>query len=181
MIPKVKKVNRGQPFTPRAREWNAIADAVNASTINRKAVGAGPLTDKTGPGIIRIQNDSGTDRTRFDVMGLDAALFDPGTQFEQFSERIAISAVEPAAEHVGGRFVVLLEPIKDGEIGRARLVGECVVKVDVSDEDHEFAEIEATTYGNLVSAESGSALILWKPSGTGSLWAYVSLAVLVVQ
>jgi len=87
---------------------------------------------------------------------------------------VAVKCVTPAAGHTGS-FVVLLEPIIDGEIGRAVVSGVTPVKVDVADEAHAYADIAVGQAGYLASGESGSALILWKETGTGQKWALVKI------
>ncbi len=79
-------------------------------------------------------------------------------------------------EHVG-RFVILAEPLADGEIGRAFAHGVCPVKINVEDESHTFADIEDAQTHYLKSGTSGAAQILWAESGTGEVWAIVRLGV----
>ena len=51
------------------------------------------------------------------------------------------------------------------------------MQVNVSDEDHRYADISDAEPGYLASAEIGAAEILYKPSGTGVLWCLVRLGV----
>jgi hypothetical protein len=51
------------------------------------------------------------------------------------------------------------------------------VKVDVTDEDHGYADVTDADATKLTSVSRGSAQILWKESGTGLKWATVRLGV----
>ena len=82
-------------------------------------------------------------------------------------------AIPAAADHIGN-FVILLEPAA-GEIGRACISGVCPVRVDVNDEDDQFADVKDGEATMLESAPTGSARIIWKESGTGTKWAVVRL------
>jgi hypothetical protein len=87
---------------------------------------------------------------------------------------VAFKGISPTvADHLG-RFAVLLEPVKQGDIGPACVAGVCIVHVDVQDEDHEYADIADGRY-RLATSDSGTARILWKEGGTGTKWAVVRL------
>ena len=49
------------------------------------------------------------------------------------------------------------------------------MQIDVTDEDHEYADVATADMAKLASATSGAAHILWKETGTGTKWATVRL------
>lgn len=157
MATKVRTVMRGQAFSPTAGEWNAVAEATNAYHSRQRGKGA---REALPPGVVLVRNDSGQHLKRFAVAGISDALVQPHHAFEQFTERSAFKVVTPASEHVGGRFVVLAEPLAPDAVGRAVLHGETPVLVRMVDEEHIFADVEAGTTDQLVSAETGPALLL---------------------
>jgi len=123
---------------------------------------------------VHVKNASGADRARFAVLGIDSPIFSPSEAADNFANQVALVGVTPTADHAG-KFVVLLEPIADGEIGQAVVSGVTPVKVNVTDEAHTRADVQAGQAGYLASGDSGSALILWKEAGTGEKWALVNL------
>ena len=68
-------------------------------------------------------------------------------------------------DHLGS-FVVLLEPIKSGKIGRAMIQGAVYVqvKIETSDVD-EWADIDDGETGQLKATKDGSARIIYRRSG----------------
>lgn len=173
MADALRKVKPGDPLVIPAETFNAFVETAQdlRSRQQNQMRDAQPLTRPSG--IVRIRNDSGVDRNRFDVLGVDGVIFDPADDEDAFKNAPALVGVTPAAEHAN-RFVVLLEPLADGSIGPAMAQGICPVKLDVQDAGHSFAEAVAGQCGALISASgSGGAQILWKAAGTGQQWALV--------
>jgi hypothetical protein len=126
--------------------------------------------------MILVRNESGVTVPRFGVLGINGVMFDPAVDEQSFMNQVALSGVTPAILTHRGKFIILAEPIADGDIGRAWITGSCPVMVSVSDEAHQFAEVYDGDAARLKSAQHGSARILWKQDGTGELWAIVRLA-----
>jgi len=117
-------------------------------------------------GIVTVRNDSGGDLLRFAVLGIGAPIIDNSDNLAEFQNRVTFKGQLPDIDLHRGRFVILLEPLADGAIGKAVVSGVCQVLVNVSDAAHTFADVidgDATT---LASGWSG-AEILWKETGTG--------------
>ena len=90
---------------------------------------------------------------------------------------MALSCVTPEAGVHEGQFVILLEPLASGAVGRAAVAGVVVTRVNVPDEAYSQADIADGVTGSLLAVESGgSAAILWRAGGTGVQWAVVRLA-----
>jgi len=49
------------------------------------------------------------------------------------------------------------------------------VQIDVTDANHGYADVKASDNTKLASGASGSAVILWKESGTGTKWAIIRI------
>jgi len=171
----MRKVKPGDPLVIRAADWNRFVDAA----LFVKGVGQGTagqwgraLADRD---VMPVRNASGGDLDRFAVLGIDGMVIGPGDNPDEFKGRPAFSGVVPAAGSHEGRFVILQGPLAAGAIGLGLVAGASPVKVDVQDAAHRFAEIGDGQAGHLVSGEAGSAVILWKESGTGVKWAVVRL------
>mgnify|MGYP005852583313 CR=1 FL=1 len=171
----LKKVQAGQPLRIPAAAYNAFVDAArDFHDRQRRTEGQGkPLFRQSG--IILVKNATGEDRNRFDVLGLDGNVIGPDDSLDQFKNRVAMVGVVPTAYHTGA-FAVLLEPIRDGEMGQAYVDGLCPAKVQVADAGHWFADVNIGTCSTLRAGPTGSATIIWKESGTGTKWAVVRLA-----
>ena len=171
----MKKVKSGDPLVVPAQTFNSFVDAARDFQGRRQNQGSSQQQAFYPSGIVPVKNASGSDLGRFSVLGLDGPVYTPSDNEDEFVNHVALSGSTPdEADHLGG-FCVLMEPLADGAIGRACILGVCPVKVDVVDADHPYADIKDGDSGQLESGWSGAARILWKEAGTGSKWAYVGL------
>ncbi len=171
----MKKVKTGDPLAIPARTFNAFIDAARDHQDRQRGRDRGALRRLRQNGIVPVKNASGADRDRFDVLGIDAPLFTPTENEESFKNEPAVSGVVPVEADQTGRFVVLLEPVKAGEIALGCALGVCPVHVDMQDEAHRFADVAEGVTGHLVSGPAGGAEILWAEAGTGVKWALVKV------
>lgn len=153
----------------RASDLNAVYDTVQRM-IDSQRTGANTGRANTD-GTVLIRNDSGGDEDRFHVLGLGDVIITPTDNEGSFTAGPVFSGVTPTAEHAG-TFAVLMEPLKSGVIGRARVSGHCVARVDVQDADDDRCGAVVGS-GVLESNTDGAAQILWKEAGTGEKWAVV--------
>lgn len=175
-----KRAQAGQPLDISARAYNAMLDAAQGFKNGRHDIRQPGAEQFRQADIVLVQNGSGEDLSRFSVLGIDGVIISPDDNLLEFQNRIALVGVTPVESRHRGRFVILLDPLKSGKIGRAWVDGVCVAKVDIVDEAHEFAEIIDDDATRLRSANTGSARILW-PHNSGSSgsggddWAIVQL------
>jgi hypothetical protein len=162
-------VKAGDPVRLRAPVWNALLDAAAA---RQGEVGFG-TESRPGRDVVFVKNTSGADRERFDILGIDAPIFTPSDNEESFKNQVALKGVTPTAADHTGRFAVLMEPAKSGAVVPALLASISAVHVNVTDEDHAFADVADGQCGHLASGTTGAAQILWKEAGTGVKWAVV--------
>ncbi len=176
----MRKVLSGEKLQIPASTYNAFVDAAQANIAQNNF-----LTESSKNGESRkviVQNNSGGNLDKFEILGIDSPLIDPDENETDFQNRITLIGVTPEDGSGGsgsddhrGKFIVLQEPIPDGDIGRGIISGETIVKINVVDEDHKYADVTDATSTYLTSSDSGSARILWKESGTGVVWAYVRI------
>lgn len=170
-----KKVQAGQPLRIAAQTFNAMIDLAREAQASRQSQTTQAARDFRQTGIVLVRNDSGEDRKRFDVLGIDGPLITPEDNAEEFKGRVVLKGAMPALDDHLGRFVVLVEPIREDQIGLAYFDGVCPARVDVEDEEHRFADIKPDDATSLESRDDGAAAILWKEDGQGEKWAVVQL------
>jgi len=180
----LKKVANGQPFRPRAEDWNAFVDAALDHRQRANSFGACSLPGTSRQGIVLVRNKSGADQTQFSVLWIDnlAIRPDDAASEQRFRTQAPVFDVKLHADITVAnrhecRYVVLQEPLKDGKVGLAMLFGVTPVKLDVANEAHDYAEPNPTLAARPRSAWSGSCRILWKQPGTGQKWAVVHFPV----
>jgi hypothetical protein len=171
----LQPVHAGQPLQLSAADWNAMLEAARAYQLRGPRATSDKAPQPPPTATVYIQNKSGADRDRFDVLGVDAPLIDPADNLDEFQHRVALAGVAPtAADHLG-RFAILAEPLRDNAIGRAWVSGVFPARVNVTDEGHRFADVADGDATQLASADAGVAQILWAQAGTGTLWAIVRI------
>jgi hypothetical protein len=125
-------------------------------------------------GILAKNNTTGTVR-RWGVLSVAGVVFTPsgatGNATQQFQDQPVLSGGLPTG---GSSFVVAVEPIAAGKIGRVAVAGVVQAKINITDAGHGFAKAKDGDLTQLTSADTGDAQILWKESGTGAgKWAIV--------
>lgn len=115
---------------------------------------------------VKIRNDSGADRDAGDALELGEHLY---TTMER--RGLAFAADLRAAS---GCYGVLVEPIRDGDIGWAQLAGVVIASVDIQNANHTHAYLPVSN-DTLKSNFGGTCKILHKPSGTGVKTCVVAL------
>ena len=167
-----KKVQSGDPLRIPAETFNTFIDAAQDFKSRRQSSSRKPAFDLQQTGIVSVRNTSGADRERFEVLGIDRPIFTPTDNLLSFQNQIAFIGVTPTEEDHLGRFVVLLEPLRDGMIGQACLSGVCPIRLNVLDEEHDWADIEDGETDSLKTDTAGSAFILWKEDSSGGYGGY---------
>jgi len=176
----LKKVHAGDPLRIPAATFNTLIDVARDHLASRQNSARQPGMALPPPGVIlMIRNDSGSDRDRFEVLGLDEPVFPPEDNTADISRGPAMSGIYPVdPDHVGA-FVVLLEPIAAGSVGRAMIQGAVPVQVDFADAGtNTWADISDGVTANLKAMATGSARILWRtgePGDTGIEWCICEL------
>ena len=155
----LKKVQPGDKLRIPASTFNTFIDVARDHLANRHNAKRRPEMPVQPPGVIlTIRNDSGSDRGRFEILGLDEPVFPPEDNTADFSRGPIMSGVYPVDPDHRGAFVVTLEPIASGAIGRATVQGAVYVQVDIADADVDgWADIEDGETGNLKACLYGSA------------------------
>jgi len=120
--------------------------------------------------MIGITSESGENVPQFGVLGLGAPTFSPE---DTDPLGFQIDGVLPTTEdHAGGHFAIVVQGLaatgsSEGEFGYAVVSGVVKAWVNVTDEDHQFADVKDGDVTQLESGDTGSARIIAKDSGTG--------------
>ncbi len=173
----LKKVQPGDTLRIPAATFNTFIDAARDFRSRQQTSHQNAQPGFRQSGIVLVKNASGSDRGRFNVLGIDSPIFTPTDNEEEFKNKVALSCVTPAAAGHTGKFVILMEPIANNEIGLACVHGVCPVKINITDEDQQYADISNGETDKLKSSCTGAAHILWAEPGTGEKWAIVRLGV----
>lgn len=159
-----------------ARAWNRAQDAADIVLGQQdQAVGDGPRDAEPPYTPILVKNSTTGVVSRWGVMGVAGVVFTPsgstGAATRQFQDRPVLSGGLPTG---GSAFVVAVEPIKAGSLGRCAVAGVVQVKMEIVSASDTFATAKDGDLTQLKSGSSGDATILWKESGTGTnKWALV--------
>lgn len=172
----LKKVRPGQPMDIPAATHNAMIDAARAHKAQAQGARGKPPPPRAS-GILPVKNSSGSDRDRFDVLGIDEMIYNHADNADEFKNNPAILGDVPGIPGHAGKFVILLEPIPNQRIGRGLVIGVSPVQVNVVNANDTHADVADGEMAHLESGTSGPAMILWKESGTGVKWALVKLGV----
>lgn len=174
----LKKVQAGQPLRFPAGAYNAFIDAARDFQNRQRSVSSTSQPATRSSGIVLVRNDSAALVSRCGILGIDGPIIAPDdtAKLNTFQNQVALSGVKPTGADHAGRFVVLLEPLMPGKIGKAMASGVCAVQVFLdADDDGLQADVADGTTGYLAGASPGAAAILWRQGGTGVQWALVRI------
>jgi hypothetical protein len=168
-----------------------IKGQLSARALNRAqeaaeiVLGQRPNGATDGPGfgpvpytpILAKNNTTGAVR-RWGVLSVAGVVFTPsgatGNATQQFQDQPVLSGGLPTG---GSAFVVAVEPIAAGKIGRVAVAGVVQAKVDIVSSSHTHVKAKDGDLTQLITAGNGDAEILWKESGAGTgKWAIIRFA-----
>lgn len=171
----------GDPFkrlspgaVPTAEAWNAVLDVLRWAREQRDRAGASLPGAAKQSSVVRVRNNTGGDADRWAVLALGDPIILPDDNEAEFQSVLAFEGDAPDSTPAG-RFVVMLEPVPDGGIGRGVLAGVVQCRLDASGGLEEFAECEDANTTSLVCSETGSARVLWAEDDGDERWAIVRL------
>jgi hypothetical protein len=159
-----------------ARALNRAQDAANIVLGQRpNGIADGPSAGPAPYTPILAKNSTTGTVNRWGVLSVAGVVFTPsgatGNATQQFQDQPVLSGGLPTG---GSSFVVAVEPIAAGKIGRVAVAGVVQAKINVVSESDTFATAKDGDLTQLTSSSSGEATILWKESGTGAgKWALV--------
>ena len=181
----MEKVNPGDKLAIRAADWNAFVDAAVFASNAKRLVGAEGVRSGVTGNMVLVRNTGDETLPRFGALVLSDALIAHDAASDELESEIpafdGVMAEEESGEEEEREkdvrpFVIAVEPIPAGEIGRALALGFTPAKVDVVNEEDACAEpVPGSSTGALRSTNIGYARIAWKESGTGEKWCFLRL------
>jgi hypothetical protein len=173
----LQHVQRGDPLRIPSGDWNKIVDATRAFYQQQAGLGstAPAVVGGRQASVVLVKNASDADQERFAVLGVDGPVILPEDHEDEFKRQVALSCVVPSEADHRGKFVILLEPLAVGAIGRACAAGVTIVRLEVVNEDDTQADVldgDATKLTTVTSG--GAAQVLWSEEASeGEVWAIV--------
>ena len=163
-----KKVSRGDsPFKSPAFTASWQNDVTDMLAWFRKAKASGEVLGAGGSlesssGVVRVKNLTEEDQLRGNYVQLGDYLLDDVSQHKHWYEGNLYDAAE------SGKIAILERAVKDDDTSmvRARILGKCTARVNVTDVDHRFA-VPVDGESVFDSASSGDIEILGAIDGTG--------------
>jgi hypothetical protein len=155
------KVTTGDIIEPRAGLWNDMVDAANAHKRQRLGLARKPRPPKiTPPDRVKVKNVSGENLAAGSVVQLGEFLLDEVT-----NDFLWFEADKPTS--LTATHAILRKALPNDEIGEAQIIGTVVARVNVNDENHEYAKVVIDETELASTDEAGPIRILFAP-GTGS-------------
>jgi len=180
----MEKVRAGEAVSIKAATWNSFVDAAEFASRARRLVGAKGVDAGLDGCMVLLRNGNGETLPRFGALVLSDAVIPHDSASEEFESDIpafdGVPAEDDGEEEGGERdarpFAIAVEPIPNGEIGRALVFGVTPAKVDIVHEEDACAEpVPGSSTGAMRSTNVGYARIVWKEDGTGEKWCFLRL------
>ena len=161
----------GTNYLVSGQTFNEIADAVNYTKGQMRFEEGKRKNQPFENGEVRIKATA-ADLPLFAAVVLQELVFVP----EEFIyETQSFKGKFAAADYQGGPFAITVEPIKKGYIGRGVLIGVVPAKVEINDPDADYAEPTPAGEGEMRTADTGTARIVWKAGNSGKQWCILQL------
>jgi hypothetical protein len=171
-----KKIQLGDPVPRSVTAINAMLAAGQAEVLRRNGRTSNDLTSNRDACLVRVWNNTGVDQNARSIVGLDGPIFVPDDPNEAFLREVTFQGIVPVDPDHVGKFGILYEPARAGQVVRAYLMGVTTALVDLGDLSHTRADISDGDTTVLVSGDDGAAQILWHElDTTGEQWALVRI------
>lgn len=163
----------GQRLRIPARAWNGMLDLIEKDKRNTSLGGVGGVQDIENRCIAWVRNSSGSDVLPNAVLAIGNPIIVPADNENEFRYAVSFDAAAPSST-TAGNFVVTIDSIANGKIGRAVFAGLAPVKIDITDTGAKRAiEVSGQT-GYLRTSNEGGVPIVWRVGGTsGQEWGVV--------
>lgn len=186
MADPFQKVKPGDPVMLPAEAWNAALDAAANDRDLRRAVGDMAPSIARTPTYVKVYNTTAATLPRYHAAWLGTNSFDskiPYGSFDEWQRDPTLNCYTPSYSPSAGDipWVVTMEPIQPGMIGRAVLLGIVPTLVQIRGSTHRYVNIdgESTLIYPRSRATSTRAAILWKAPApavsTDIYWCYLLL------
>lgn len=172
------RIEPGQPVSSAisARAWNRAQDAADIVLGVRSDYAAGGASVAGGgANVVLIRNDSGSDVKSSGILGVSGianAGTDAANEMPSICRTPVITGTTPTTVDHASNFVITLEPIATGKVGRAAVAGTVAFRLESSSESHKFATVKDSSTLSAKSAGSGLLRILARSTVGQSGWVW---------
>lgn len=97
-----RRAQPGQALQIPAAAYNAFLDASAANQRNQQTGVRSGSTELRSSTLIRVRNTSGRDLKQFEVLGIDAPIFDPQDSLDAFRREVTFRGVVPDEQNTPG-------------------------------------------------------------------------------
>ena len=127
--------------------------------------------------MVQLYNDTGDERLRYEVAGIDDAMYDPASNLDLFKYEVVLKGIEPAVPTHVSKFGVFQQKVADGAIAPAKASGVTQVQVDILETTDPFCDVKDGDCTQLESNSTGGSTIIWPnpPTSTGTQWCVVRI------
>ena len=160
-------VQPGDPFRPQAMVWNEMLAVLNQNRKIPKATIPDREWDRASSVEILVKNTTGSDLTRFGIVGIDTPTITAPTSIEDWDGFRVFDGETPTSSSF---IAITQEPILNGYVGRAVVVGLTPVLVNITNAAHGYC-VPGTSLTQLTSAATqgtNGTKILWKAVSSGA-------------
>jgi hypothetical protein len=171
-----RKVRSGQALRIPAAAYNAFVEAAVNQRRRERNSSAGPALEPAPRGIVLVRNDSEEEIEPYHALAITGVLVEPGEDDQErtFHSRTPLTGEVATEDSPTLSFVVALQPIKPGKLGRCVLTGVTPARVLIANETDTTCELSAGE-SVLAGTPMGGIPILWKEAGTGEKWAVIEM------
>jgi hypothetical protein len=174
----LRPVTPGEVFAPTADQWNRIlASARESAQQQANAITRRRAEVPLPPGCVLVK--AGADIAAFTAIELQTPVFaiTPGDamkfDFFKYSDSVWFATSFVTGDH---RFAITQQPIKNGQIGVARVRGISPALITVSNASYvSFARAQASPTTKLKGGTFGTSKIMTIETGTGDKWGYIDV------
>lgn len=169
----MRKVRPGDKLEIPAAAYNAFVDAArDTSQRQHDLARALAIGEARRQDYVLIRNESGGARDRCDILGINGVLVKPTENLDEFKGRIVLRCGMPQPYKHRDCFVVLLDAVPNGGIGRACVSGVCITRVIMNNEMDKYAVPHASA--GIMYSGFGTNRLLWvePPEERQNPWAW---------
>jgi hypothetical protein len=172
------RIEKGQPLAKAisATAWNRAQDAADVVLGVQAGFSGDARTLYAGASnIVLVQNNSGSDVKASGILGISGianAGTDAANEMPSICRTPVITGTTPTAADHASNFVVTLEPIATGKVGRAAVAGTVAFRLESSSTSHKFATVKDSSTLVAKSAGSGLLRILARSTVGASGWVW---------
>ncbi|MFN9137392.1 MAG: hypothetical protein ACK5YE_16250, partial [Planctomyces sp.] len=165
-----RRVQPGQPLQIPAAAYNAFLDASAAWQRSQQTGVRSGSAESRSSTLIRVRNESGRDLKQFEVLGIDAPIFEPQDSLNAFRREVAFRGVLPDEQEHSGRFVILQEPLPQNQVGLAVVVGLTIARLHDPENGPtgDYADVRQSEVGSVRRRTKPIAPIVWADEELGN-------------